>query len=223
MTVNQEHKLHKPSSWSKCKSFVVVQTINISCIFTILNTTSFCGSRNRVVVDIFWNTCSLLILYASYDERTYCTPVMMSGPIVHQLWCEDLLYASERTYCTPVMMSGPIVHQLWCEDLLYASYDERTYCTPVMMRGPIVNQLWWEDLLYTSYDERTYCMPVMHGKIQRGKAQTKEDLEVKFYFFCGIFCSARLLPYNIKEDSRHVWSQYRLKAYLGRRSCLCEF
>ena len=90
-------------------------------------------------------------------------PVMMRGPIVRQLWWEDLLYASydERTYCTPVMMRGPIVRQLWWEDLLYASYDERTYYMPVMMRGPIVCQLWWEDLLYVSYDERTYCMPVM--------------------------------------------------------------
>ena len=78
---------------------------------------------------------------------------MMRGPIVCQLWWEDLLYASydERTYCMPVMMRGPTVHQLWWEDLLYASYDERTYCTPVTMRGPIVRQLWWEDLLYASY------------------------------------------------------------------------
>ena len=96
--------------------------------------------------------------------------IMMRGPIVRQLWWEDLLYASydERTYCMPVMMRGPIVRQLWCEDLLYASYDERTYCTPVMMRGPIVRQLWWEDLLYASYDERTYCTPVMmRGPIVR--------------------------------------------------------
>ena len=41
-----------------------------------------------------------------YDERTYCTPVMMRGPIVRQY--------DERTYCTPVMMRGPIVRQL-CE------------------------------------------------------------------------------------------------------------
>ena len=27
-------------------------------------------------------------MYASYDEWTYCTPVMMSGPIVRQL-CEQ--------------------------------------------------------------------------------------------------------------------------------------
>ena len=25
------------------------------------------------------------LLYASYDEGTYCMPVMMRGPIVHQL------------------------------------------------------------------------------------------------------------------------------------------
>ena len=25
------------------------------------------------------------LLYASYDERTYCMPVMMRGPIVSQL------------------------------------------------------------------------------------------------------------------------------------------
>ena len=44
-------------------------------------------------------------MYASYDERTYFTPVMMRG---------DLLYVSydERTYCMPVMMRGPIVCQL---------------------------------------------------------------------------------------------------------------
>ena len=44
------------------------------------------------------------LLYASYDERTYCMPVMMRGP----------LYASydERTYCMPVMMRRPIVRQL---------------------------------------------------------------------------------------------------------------
>ena len=33
-----------------------------------------------------------------FDERTYCTPVMMRG----------LLSYVERTYCTPVMMRGPI-------------------------------------------------------------------------------------------------------------------
>ena len=45
-------------------------------------------------------------MYASYDERTYCMPVMMRG--------QDLLYASydEGTYCTPVMMRGPSVCQL---------------------------------------------------------------------------------------------------------------
>ena len=53
-------------------------------------------------------------IVCEYDERTYCTPVMMM-----------------RTYCTLVMMREPIV----CE------YDERTYCMPVMMRGPIVRQL----------------------------------------------------------------------------------
>ena len=53
-------------------------------------------------------------MYTSYDGRTYCMPVMMGGPIVCQLWWEDLLYASydERTYCMPVMMGGPIVRQL---------------------------------------------------------------------------------------------------------------
>ena len=39
------------------------------------------------------------LLYASYDERTYCMAVMMRGPI-------------ERTYFMPVMMRGPIVCQL---------------------------------------------------------------------------------------------------------------
>ena len=45
------------------------------------------------------------LLYVSYDEKTYCTPVMMR---------ENLLCASydERTYCTPVMMRRPIVRQL---------------------------------------------------------------------------------------------------------------
>ena len=53
-------------------------------------------------------------MYRSYDGRTYCTPVMMGGPIVRQLWWKDLLYASYdgRTYCTPVMMGGPNVRQL---------------------------------------------------------------------------------------------------------------
>ena len=39
---------------------------------------------------------------------------MMGGPIVCQLWWKDLLYASYdgRTYCTTVMMGGPIVRQL---------------------------------------------------------------------------------------------------------------
>ena len=43
-------------------------------------------------------------MYASYDERTYCMPVMMRGPN----------YASydKRTYCMPVMMRGPNVYQL---------------------------------------------------------------------------------------------------------------
>ena len=27
-------------------------------------------------------------MYASYDERTYCTPVMMRGPIVRELCVE---------------------------------------------------------------------------------------------------------------------------------------
>ena len=58
-------------------------------------------------------------IVASYDERTYCMPVMMR-------W----------TYCMPVMMRGHC--RVMMEDLLYASYDEGTYCTPVMMRGPIV-------------------------------------------------------------------------------------
>ena len=61
-------------------------------------------------------------LYASYDERTCCIPVMMRGPVV----CLD-----ERTCCTLVMM----------RNVLYTSYDERTYCTPVIMRGPVVCQL----------------------------------------------------------------------------------
>ena len=41
-------------------------------------------------------------------------PVMMRGHIVWQLWCEDLLYAcyDERTYCMPVTMRGHIVWQL---------------------------------------------------------------------------------------------------------------
>ena len=95
----------------------------------------------------------MMWLYTSYDERTYCTPVMMRGPIVRQLWWEVLLYANydERSYCKVVMMRGPIVRQLWWEDLLYASYDERTYSMAVM-RGPIVCQLWCEDILYASYD-----------------------------------------------------------------------
>ena len=162
------------------KSFTVVRIVNQSCVLMIL--ASFCccftGSGNGVIVD-FFNIMSLLVLklwlvdllYASYDEGTYCTPVMMRGPIVRQLWWEDVLYTSyvKGSYFTPVMMRGPIVRQSWWGDLLYASYDERTYCTPVMMRGPIVRQLWWEDLLYASYDERTYCTPVMCGKKQRNK------------------------------------------------------
>ena len=77
-------------------------------------------ARNGVVVDV-WNIWNLLvqkimmrgILYTSYDEGTYCTPVMM-GP----------LHASydEGTYCMPVMMRGRIV-------------------TPAIMRGSIVRQL----------------------------------------------------------------------------------
>ena len=62
-------------------------------------------------------------MYASYDEWTYCMPVMMGGLIVHQLSSYD-----EETSCTPVMMSGPIVCQLWWGDLLYVSHDEWTYC-----------------------------------------------------------------------------------------------
>ena len=44
------------------------------------------------------------LLYGSYDEWTYCMPVMMMG----------LLYGSydEWAYCMAVMMSGPIVWQL---------------------------------------------------------------------------------------------------------------
>ena len=68
-------------------------------------------------------------------------PVMMKGPSVRQLWWEDLVYASYdewtycmavimRAYCTPVMMS----------DLLYASYDE--IYVPVIMRGPIRQLWW---------------------------------------------------------------------------------
>ena len=54
----------------------------------------------------------------------------------------------ERTYCMPVMMRGPIVRQFDERNLLYASYDERTYCMPVMMRGPIVCQLMNERNLF---------------------------------------------------------------------------
>ena len=44
-------------------------------------------------------------MYVSYDGRTYYM----------QLCWEDLLYASYdgKTYCTPVMMRGTIVRQLW--------------------------------------------------------------------------------------------------------------
>ena len=53
-------------------------------------------------------------MYASYDDGTWCTPVMRRGPIVRQLCGEDLLHTNfdEGTYCTPVMMRGPIVWQL---------------------------------------------------------------------------------------------------------------
>ena len=33
-------------------------------------------------------------MYASFDESTYCTPVIMSGHVVRQF---------KSTYCTPVM------------------------------------------------------------------------------------------------------------------------
>ena len=86
------------------------------------------------------------LLYASYDERTSCTPVIMSH-------CTPV-----TCYCTPVD-----------ERTLYASYDERTYCT-VMMRHLLYasydiivrqyerGQYTYDDrtlLLYASYDERT--------------------------------------------------------------------
>ena len=49
---------------------------------------------------------------------------MMRGPSVRQLCWEDLVYASydEGTYCMPIMMRGPIVRQLWWVNLVYASY-----------------------------------------------------------------------------------------------------
>ena len=101
----------------------------------------------------------------------------MKGPIAHQLWWGDLLYASyhegtytsydEEMYCTPVMMRRCIVRQLWWGDVLYASYDEEMYCTPVMMRRCIVHQLWWGDVLYASYDEMYYTPVMMRGCIIR--------------------------------------------------------
>ena len=125
--------------------------------------------RGPIVCQLWW----VDLMYASYDEGTYCMTVMMSGS--YDSYCGPAsydegtyMYASydEWTYCMAVMMRGPIV----------ASYDERTYCMPVVMRGyivyllyymtvmlsgPNVCQLRWLDLLYASYDEWTYCIPVM--------------------------------------------------------------
>ena len=43
VTVDQEQELHKPNSWIKRESSVVVRIVNISCVSTVLNTwaTSF--------------------------------------------------------------------------------------------------------------------------------------------------------------------------------------
>ena len=110
----------------------IVTTCNVLATPYTLAMFFFCfiGSRNGVVVDVYWNIYSVVLKF----------------------WWGDLLYASydEGTYCTPVMMRGPVVRQLWWGDLLYASYDEGTCCMPVMMRGPVVRQLWWGDLLYAS-------------------------------------------------------------------------
>ena len=166
--------------------------------------------RGPVVCQLWW----VDLLCASYDERTYCMPVMMSNcmpvkmsrPIVCQLWWEVQLYANydERTYCIPAMMRGPIC----------GYYDDksncmpvmiRSYCMSVMMQRPIVHQLWvalvlaedgriyctsvwWEDLLYASCDTRTYCTPVMMGGTivcQLWWEETKENHEDEFYV---IFC-----------------------------------
>ena len=139
VTVDQEQELHKPNSWTK---LTVNRSWTWQCIplppFFLLHWIKKLSSHRQTFIGTF-----VVFWYQNYDERTICTPVMMRGPIVHQLWWEDHLYTSydERTICTPVMMRGPFVRQLWWEDHLYASYDERTYCMPVMMRGPFVHQL----------------------------------------------------------------------------------
>ena len=185
LTVDVEQELHKPNNWTKHEAVIGGRIINISCVLTILIYHFSRVLRSGVVVNVYWNTWSLLVLilwwedllHTSYYERTYCMPVMMRRPIVWQLWWEGLLYASydertcmpvmmrgplyasyDETYYIPVMMRGPIVCQLWCEDLL-SSYDEKTYCMPVVMREPIVWELWWEDLLYAEKTNWTQlCM-----------------------------------------------------------------
>ena len=52
-------------------------------------------------------------MYGSYGEGTFCTPVMMRGPIGAS-YDKDLVYTSydEGTLCMTVMMMGPCVHKL---------------------------------------------------------------------------------------------------------------
>ena len=105
ITVDQEWELHKPNSWIGCQSYVL-RIVNRSRVPTVYTLSPFYYSflfltrlRNRRDVDVWWNICSLLalklwwgdLLYSSYDEGAYCTPVMMRGHIVGQLWWENLL------------------------------------------------------------------------------------------------------------------------------------
>ena len=151
---------------------------------------------------------------------TDCTPVMMKGRIVGQLWWDDLLYTSynEGAYCMPVMMRG----------ILYGSYDEGAYCTAVMMRGHIVWQLWWGGILYGSYDEEAYCTAVMmRGHIVRelwwgGVLYSNYDeggrnkllrMDLTFIFtpqrcwVVVVFCA-------LAKYSRHAWSIFWSKYWL---------
>ena len=96
-TVDQEQELQNLAelawgipSWYESSTEVVYQRyLPLSTGFFFF----FCitGLKNSIAVDAYWNIGSLLVLkledllHASYNDRTYCTPVIMIGPIVYQL------------------------------------------------------------------------------------------------------------------------------------------
>ena len=70
VTADQEWENHKSNTWTKHKAFIVVRLVNRSYVLTtsLSLVYFFTGSRNGVVVDVYWNIRSLLVLKLRWQD-----------------------------------------------------------------------------------------------------------------------------------------------------------